>query len=254
MKEILSAKKINKTFEISKTNTYTALKDVDITISKGEFVSVMGPSGSGKSTLLYNVSGMDRASSGKVEFMGKELTGMDDKELSKTRLKDMGFVFQQSHLLKDLNIIDNIILPGASAKKESKKVITDRANKLMKELGIDEIAKNKITEASGGQLQRVSICRALINQPEILFGDEPTGALNTKAAKDVMDILKDINSKGTTVMLVTHDPKVAAKCDKVMFMADGELVSEIELGKYGDEETIKDRETTLTKWLVDLGL
>ena len=254
MENILEAKKINKVYEISKGNTQQILRDVDISIGKGEFVSVMGPSGSGKSTLLYNISGMDKATSGSVQFCGSELTAMSDDTLSALRLQKMGFIFQQSNLLKNLNILDNIILSAYMSKNEPRQIAVRRAKKLMEQTGILMLADNDITQASGGQLQRVAICRALINDPDIVFGDEPTGALNSKATNEVMDILAEINRKGTAIMLVTHDAKVAAKTERVLFMADGVITGEKRMGKYEKESgDIKKRESQLSSWLLQMG-
>lgn len=143
-------------------------------------------------------------------------------------------------------------MPAYLAKVESRKIINKRALELMKKTGISQIATNNITEASGGELQRVSICRALINKPNIIFADEPTGALNLKATEEVMDILANINRMGTTILLVTHDVKVAAKTERVLFMVDGEIVSEIQMGKYRNDD-LKVREEQLLKWLTVLG-
>lgn len=253
MKNILAAKGINKVYEISKGNTQQVLRDVDISIGEGEFVSVMGPSGSGKSTLLYNISGMDKATSGSIWFCGSELTSMSEDKLSALRLQKMGFIFQQSNLLKNLNILDNIILSAYMAKSESREAIVKRAKKLMSQTGISALADNDIMQASGGQLQRVAICRALINNPDIVFGDEPTGALNSKATSEVMDILAELNRAGTTIMLVTHDAKVAAKTERVLFMTDGVIAGEKRLGKYQNDSDIKTRESQLSAWLSQMG-
>ncbi|MCK4258158.1 MAG: ABC transporter ATP-binding protein [Halanaerobiales bacterium] len=251
MKNILEAKELSKTYVISKENHKNVLKNVDLQIKEGEFVSVMGPSGSGKSTLLYNISGMDRMTSGSVIFNEEDLSVLCEEELSRLRLNNMGFIFQHIHLLKNLNILDNIILPSYLAKSNSRKSIKKRAIELMEKSGISELANNDVTQASGGQLQRVGICRALINNPDIIFGDEPTGALNSKAADEIMDILADINRTGTTILLVTHDIKVAAKAERVIFMLDGEIVDEQYLGK--SENNIKTREKNLSTWLTAMG-
>jgi len=254
MKNMLTAKGLNKNYFISKDNNHQVLKDINLQINAGEFVSVMGPSGSGKSTLLYNVSGMDKMTAGSVVFNGQEISTLPEKELSKLRLQKMGFIFQQSYLLKNLSILDNIILAAYLAKKSSRKAINKRAVELMEKTGIAELANNDITQASGGQLQRVAICRALINDPDIVFGDEPTGALNSKATSEVLDILADINHSGTTIMLVTHDAKVAARSERVIFMLDGNIVAEQHLGKYSSEsKDITSREEKLTSWLLAMG-
>lgn len=254
MKPILEVTHLTKEYEMGKDNKQTVLDNIDMTIAEGEFVSIMGPSGSGKSTLLYSVSGMDRVTSGKVRFCETDVTAMAEEELAKLRLHKMGFIFQQSSLLKNLNILDNIILSASLSRQESKQDIKNRALKLMEQTGISSLADNDITQASGGQLQRVSICRALINQPIILFGDEPTGALNSKATGEVMDILSGINGEGTTILLVTHDAKVAAKTERVLFMIDGKITGEKYLGKYlpekGDEKL---REQHLSHWLLEQG-
>ncbi|RJX38078.1 ABC transporter ATP-binding protein [Paenibacillus pinisoli] len=254
MEVLLESRALSKTFTSGNEQEYQVLKAIDLQIRKGEFVAVMGPSGSGKSTLLYNISGMDQASGGSVKFGGMELTGMSEQELSDLRLTRMGFIFQQIHLLKNLTLLDNIILTAYMAKKQSRKGLNDRAMSLMKQSGIEGLANHDITQASGGQLQRVAICRALINQPDMIFGDEPTGALNSKSAGEIMELLADINRSGTTILLVTHDVKVAAKTDRILFMMDGSLVDENRLGKYRKElDDLRAREEKLTGWLAGLG-
>lgn len=255
MKTKLEVRHLTKEYEMGEQNKQAVLHDISMSVSEGEFISVMGPSGSGKSTLLYSISGVDRATSGEVNFCGMNLAAMAAEELAKIRLQKMGFIFQQSNLLKNLNLLDNIILSAYLAKQESKQEIRQRGEILMEQTGISNLAKNDITQASGGQLQRAAICRALINQPEILFGDEPTGALNSKATAEVMDILLQFNQKGTTILLVTHDARVAAKTERVLFMIDGNIAGEKYLGKYQAEKSdLKLREQDLTQWLSELGL
>ena len=240
---------------MGKNNRHRVLHDVSIAVEKGEFISVMGPSGSGKSTLLYAISGMDRATQGSVRFCDMDFSALSEDELAEIRLHRMGFVFQQSNLLKNLNLFDNILLSACLSKRETKQEIKDRGKRLMEQTGILQLADHHITQASGGQLQRASICRALMNQPEILFGDEPTGALNSKAAEEIMNILLKINEKGTTILLVTHDVKVAAKTQRVLYMMDGVIAGEKHLGKYqGETGDLKSREQKLAGWLSSLGL
>lgn len=248
MKTILEAKEVTKSYGTNQENL--VLKRVNIEMKAGEFVSIMGPSGSGKSSLLYNISGMDKLSSGSVKFNGQELTALSEEELSNLRLYRMGFIFQQIHLLKNLTLFDNIILSAYLAKKYSRAEINKRAKELMEKTGIAQLAQHRITEASGGQLQRAAICRALINDPDILFGDEPTGALNSRAADEVMDILTDVNAMGTAILLVTHDAKVATRTERVLYMLDGKIVGEFQLGKYRRiESERKEREEALIEWL-----
>ncbi|MFN2340712.1 MAG: ABC transporter ATP-binding protein [Halanaerobium sp.] len=253
MNEILKTENLSKDYLINKRK-FKVLKNIDLSIQAGDFLSVMGPSGSGKSTLLYNVSGMDKMSSGEVIFQGEKLSKLSEKKLSDLRLKKMGFVFQQINLLNSLGIIDNIIFPAHMAGNKERNKIKERAIELMQKTGISELKENDITQASGGQLQRAAICRALINQPEIVFADEPTGALNSQSAREVMDVFHTINKEGTTVMTVTHDIRVASHSTRVLFMKDGQIVGEKILGELKDLETeLKERESELTKWLLDLG-
>lgn len=253
MSTLLESRDLNKTFVLGKQNKQRVLKDVDLQIERGEFVSVMGPSGSGKSTLLYNISGMDRMTSGSVVFDGQELSDLSEEALSDVRLTEMGFIFQHIHLLNNLSIFDNIILSAYLARDRSRTTVNRRATELMERVGIAELADHDITQASGGQLQRVGICRALINEPAILFGDEPTGALNSKAAGEIMELLADINRSGTTILLVTHNAKIASRTERVLFMLDGKIASERRLGKYTGNGDIRAREEGLSNWLLEMG-
>lgn len=209
-----------------------ALNGVNVEIKKGEFVAVMGPSGSGKSTLLFALSGMDEITSGSVKFGDTELSKLHENTLADIRRTKMGFVFQQPTMLKNLNILDNIILPAMHEEKKNTAKLTQKAKALMKKTGIAGLENRDTTEVSGGQLQRAGICRALMNAPEILFADEPTGALNSKSAEEIMELLVEINKEGTAILLVTHDAKVAARADRVLFTKDGNIVSELPLQKF----------------------
>ncbi|MEL7649146.1 MAG: ABC transporter ATP-binding protein [Sedimentibacter sp.] len=247
MKTILKAVGLSKEFD--KT---TILKRIDIEVKSGEFVAIMGQSGSGKSTLLYNISGMDRATGGEIIFDGEDISKFDDEKMSSLRLNRMGFIFQQSHLLRTLSIRDNIVLPGFKSGIKSRKDVNAYAEELMNRTGIDRIADYDIKKVSGGQLQRAAICRALINHPDIIFGDEPTGALNSAATKEIMDIINEINDEGTTIMLVTHDAKVAARAGRVVFLSDGNITDEIFLGRY-EEKNTQEREEKMTRFLLKQG-
>lgn len=219
------------------------LRNISFEIKKGDFAAIMGPSGSGKSTLLYSISGMDSISDGSVLFEGTNIYHMQEDELSLFRLNKMGFVFQNAQMLKNLSIFDNITLPGLVAKKESSDKIRKRALELMRRMEIEEIGSRDVREVSGGQLQRASICRAMINKPEILFLDEPTGALNSAATDQVLSILEDLNYDGMTIMTVTHDPRVAARAKKVLYIRDGQIAG---CKEFAEDEG---RERELDKWL-----
>ncbi len=236
MKTIIKAASINKSFS-DDGEKRAVIKNVSLSIEEGEFVSVMGPSGSGKSTLLFCISGMERIDSGSIQFGEIELNSADDKKLSELRRTDMGFVFQQPSLLKNLNLLDNILLTAMRTDRKNAVGHISRAKELMKRTGILELAERDITKVSGGQLQRAGICRALMNQPKIIFGDEPTGALNSVAAQEIMELFTEINAEGTAVLLVTHDAKIAARTDRVLYMKDGEIISERRFSKPGKADS-----------------
>lgn len=226
MTSLLKATLINKSFR-NERNQVDVLKEVSLTINEGEFVAIMGPSGCGKTTLLYVLSGMDSVNQGDISFAGKKLSKQSETSLADIRRKEMGFVFQQPTFLKNLAIIDNIILSTMRDRHKQVKRVTEEAMQLMKSTGIQSLAKRMPSQVSGGQLQRAGICRALINKPKLILADEPTGALNSKAAAEIMDIFKRINHRGTTILLVTHDAKVAAQSDRVLYMKDGKIVEEL---------------------------
>lgn len=249
---ILEVKDLCKTYIVNKRQN-NVLKNVNFKIGEGEMVAVMGPSGSGKSTLLYAVSGMDSLTAGEVNFCGRNIAGMGERELADLRLDEMGFIFQQMYMLKNLTILDNIILPATQSKKqrEPRRETARRGQDFMRRLGIIDIADNDINEVSGGQLQRACICRSMMNNPKMIFADEPTGALNRTSSDEVMEELVKLNSGGTTIMLVTHDVKVAAKCTRVMYIVDGNIKGEYDLSDCSTQ--IRERERALNNWLLELG-
>lgn len=253
--ESLRVSNLCKSYIVNKRQN-NVLRNINLEIKEKEMVAIMGPSGSGKTTLLYTVSGMDEATAGKVNFYGKEVTELSANEMSDLRLKEMGFVFQQMYMLKNLSIYDNIILSAYEANHKGKKErnqIQERAKVLMQKLGISDVSDNGVTEVSGGQLQRACICRSLINQPKIIFADEPTGALNKQTSIEVMEELTRINAEGTSIMLVTHDLRVASKCERILYIEDGSIRDEISLGKYNATSDVRERERKLNEWLIKLG-
>lgn len=243
MKELLRVRDLGKD---------SILKGIDFDVREGEMVAIMGPSGSGKSTLLYNVSGMDRPDTGEV-FLGEtEITGLSEDGKADLRLRRMGFVFQQMNMLDNLNLIDNIVLPAVHADRKHKKDHYERARLLMDGFHIAELADRKVNEISGGQLQRACICRSMMLEPEILFADEPTGALNQTAASEVIEAFLQINGEGTTILMVTHDSRVAAACERILYLLDGEIRGELELGKYA-QDNMRVREQKTIRWLEEMG-
>lgn len=253
MAVIIEAKDLCKTYVINKRQNHV-LRNVSFSIEEGEMVAVMGPSGSGKSTLLYTVSGMDRATAGTVLFEGKDLMSLNGNELAALRLNEMGFIFQQMYMMKNLTILDNIVLPAIQSKKsrETRQEKMKRGEALMHKLGISEVADNDINEVSGGQLQRACICRSLINRPKILFADEPTGALNRTSSNEVMEELVKMNREGTAIMMVTHDAKVAARCSRILYIVDGNIQGEY-VNSDRDTRPEREIERNLNNWLLELG-
>lgn len=252
MNKIIIGENIVKSF-CEGNEKHNVLDGVSVKINEGEFVSIMGPSGSGKSTLMFALSGMDNIDSGKVIFDGMDLSEARENVLSDIRRTKMGFVFQQPTFLKNLNILDNIILTSMRGNRKNAGKINEEARILIKKVGIAELENRDITQVSGGQLQRAGICRALMSNPKIIFGDEPTGALNSKSAQEIMNIFNEINESGTAIMLVTHDAKVAAQTERIMFMNDGKIVSEMRLSKFSGTD-IDDRIKKVTEKMREIGI
>jgi bacitracin transport system ATP-binding protein len=226
---ILEAKQVHKSYG-NKSNKQEVLKGINISIEQGEFVSIMGASGSGKTTLLNVLSSIDYVSQGTIFVEGKEITRMRDKELALFRQKNLGFIFQDYNLLDTLTVKENILLPLSitkTPKKEADQRFTDVAN----ELGIAELQNKYPNEISGGQKQRTSAARAFIHEPGIIFADEPTGALDSKAASDLLKKLSHLNQKRkSTIVMVTHDPVAASYCSRVIFLRDGQIYTQLNRG------------------------
>ena len=249
---ILDVNCLCKTFIVNKYST-NVLQNINFSMDENEFVTVMGPSGSGKSTLLYCISGMDQITAGSVKIDGVDISQMKEKEINDFRLKKMGFVFQQMYMLKKLSIMDNILLPGFEAKLMSRSEVIKSGQDLMRRLNIIDIADHEITEVSGGQLQRACICRALINNQKIIFADEPTGSLNSKASEEVIKELLKANENGTAILTVTHSQKVAAVSERVVYLVDGTIKGELKLGKIKDYQELNSRERKINNWLDEMG-
>jgi len=218
--------------EISKlTKTYwngsvaiPAVRGVDLTIHEGEFVALMGPSGSGKSTLMNLLAFLDAPSSGQYRFAGKDITAFDDDYLAELRNAVLGFVFQQFHLLPRTTALDNVTLPLLYAGVR-KSVARAKAAELLEKVGLADRIYHKPNELSGGQQQRVSIARALVNDPMVLFGDEPTGNLDSKTSVEIMNIFTALHKEGKTIIMVTHEDDVAAYAEKIITLKDGVIIS-----------------------------
>ncbi|WP_127575173.1 ABC transporter ATP-binding protein [Paenibacillus barengoltzii] len=226
---ILEASKIHKSYG-NKFNRQEVLKGIDLNVAKGEFVSIMGASGSGKTTLLNVLSSIDKVSLGSIKIEGKEFTGLKEKELAEFRKSHLGFIFQEYNLLDTLTVKENVLLP-LSIKKVSRKEADLKFQEIATELGIYEIKDKYPNEISGGQKQRTSAARAFIHDPSIIFADEPTGALDSKSASDLLNKLSELNRKiAATIIMVTHDPLAASYTNRVVFIKDGQIYSQLNKG------------------------
>ena len=202
--------------------TVPALKDVSLHVEKGEYVAIMGPSGSGKSTLMNIIGCLDRATSGEYELAGEDVRGLSDKQLADIRLRKVGFVFQNFQLLPRMSALDNVALPLIYAGIR-KKVRRERAKEALIRVGLQERITFNPTQLSGGQKQRVAIARAMVNKPDILLADEPTGALDSKSSKQIMELFQKLNDEGMTVIMITHDSNIASYAKRIVTIFDGEL-------------------------------
>lgn len=224
MATVIQLKDIMKTYVMGDSIVH-ALNHVNVEISFGEFTSIMGPSGSGKSTMMNILGCLDRPTSGEYYLDGKEIAGYNDDELAHTRNAKIGFVFQNFNLLAKLTAQANVALPLIYAGVEEEERM-ERAKKALEAVGLGDRLEHKPMEMSGGQRQRVAIARALINDPAIIMADEPTGNLDTKSSYEIMDIFKEMNSSGKTVVMVTHEPDIAEQTKRILVMRDGRLVSD----------------------------
>jgi len=244
--KIMSIKNLTRSFKLE-SGVQQILKGISFDIQKGDFTVIMGASGSGKSTLLYAVSGMDKPTSGEIVFAGEDMTKLSSDELAVFRRKHCGFVFQQICLIDSLSVIDNVMAAGLLVSKNKKKLYA-KACELLKTVGVEEHTWAKFpSQISGGRAQRVGIVRALVNNPEILFADEPTGALNSQTGTEVLDLLTDFNNKGQSIIMVTHDVRSAIRANRVLYLKDGIILDECILGKFDGHN--EERTDKLTEFL-----
>ena len=218
---ILNLQNIYKDYQQEKL-VVPVLKDVSLTVEEGEYVAIMGPSGSGKTTLMNIIGCLDRPTSGTYELAGENVLKLKDRELSDLRLKSIGFVFQSFQLMPRGSAVENVALPLSYAgvrKKERR----DRATKALERVGLGDRVNFRPTQLSGGQKQRVAIARAMVNHPKILLADEPTGALDSKSGEQIMELFDSLNEEGVTIVMITHDPKIAAKAKRIIRIIDGEI-------------------------------
>lgn len=252
MKEVvLSSKSLYKSYSSDGEQNHV-LRGIELEIYKGDFTVIMGSSGSGKSTLLYNLSGMDTPTSGEVYFGDNRIDNLKEKELAKFRRRNVGFVFQQMHLVSNLSIYENITVPGYLLNEYKRKDVEASAELLLEKTGIKDLKHRLPSQVSGGQQQRAAVARALINKPEIIFADEPTGALNSKTGREILNILTELNRDNQSILMVTHDIKAAVRADRIIYLHDGQITGEITLEKYMmDSEN--NREKQVLSWLTSKG-
>ena len=248
---ILQTEKLCKTFSNGGVMQHV-IKNLDLEVEEGDFTVIMGSSGSGKSTLLYALSGMDKPSMGKVIFDGTEIQDKSNDELATFRRGNCGFVFQSIYLLENQTVLDNVLTGALIVQKNSPELVK-KAKELLEKTGIKETSWNKYpNQLSGGEAQRVGIVRAIINNPRILFADEPTGQLNSAAGNDVLDIFTEIHKSGQSIVMVTHDLKTAIRGNRVLYLRDGGIVGDYRMPRFGEDD-IKERKNKLTEFLEDMG-
>ena len=245
---LLSAKEIIKAYPGAQE---PVLNQISVEIYQGDFTSIMGPSGAGKSTLLYALSGMDALNSGKVLYQNQELGTLSEKKMAALRAKEFGFVFQQTHLVSNLTLFENVAVAGYLEKGRSEKEVNERAESLLAQMHVEKAKDRLPSQASGGEAQRAAIARAIINQPGLLFADEPTGALNRKNSEEVLALLTSLNQEGQSILMVTHDVKAAIRGTRILYLEDGKILDEMSLPPF-DAKTAKEREEKLSAWLTSL--
>ena len=247
---LLKTENLSKTFSNGGSQQHV-LKNIDLELYQGDFTVIMGASGAGKSTLLYALSGMDTPSLGKITFGDKVITDLSQDGLAVFRRDHCGFVFQQIYLIDGMSVMDNVLSAGLLVNKD-KKALVAKAKELFAAVDISEDTQKKFpTQISGGEAPRVGIVRALINNPDILFADEPTGALNSQTGLDVLDMLTKFNEQGQSVVMVTHDIRSARRGNRILYLKDGVILGECDLGKYTHGDTA--RHEKLSAFLKDMG-
>lgn len=250
MSAILEAKDLCKTFSNESVQQHV-LRNLNLTINEGDFTVIMGNSGSGKSTLLYSLSGIDRPTLGKIAYRGEEITGYSNDKLAVFRRKNCGFVFQQNYLNDTMSVLDNIVVCGLLVNRNKRQIVA-RATELVERMGLSsDILRKFPTQLSGGEQQRIAMIRAIINEPTVLYADEPTGALNSQSAEQVLDVLTELNQRGQSIIMVTHDRKTARRGNRILYLKDGVIIDELKLGAYKKND--RERHDKLSAFLTEMG-
>lgn len=245
MKEVvIEAKDLNKEYDTGQT-TVPVINGINLSLHKGDFTVIMGSSGSGKSTLLYLLSGLEVPTSGEIWLEDKPVHTLDEKMMTLIRREYIGFVFQDFNLVPNLTFLENILIPAYLVKNDRKQ-LRSRAEQLMTKMDIIDLKDRLPSQVSGGQQQRCSMARAIINNPRVVMADEPTGNLNSSSSEAVLDILTDLNNQGQSIVMVTHEPKSASRADRIIFLRDGQIEDELSFDKGVSTD---DKEVQLLKWL-----
>lgn len=247
---LLQGKDLCKTFSQG-DSPVTVLDHINVDILEGDFTVIMGASGAGKSTLLYALSGMDSITSGEVLYRGMAISGLSEKEMAKLRATEFGFVFQQTNLVSNLTLLENVAVAGYVGKVRTPAEVAQRSDALLERMGIDGAKHRLPAQASGGEAQRAALARAVINDPGLIFADEPTGALNRAGSDEVLDLLTDLNAKGQSILMVTHDVRSALRGNRVLYLEDGRVLDELALPPYAPAD-VREREEKLNVWLSGL--
>lgn len=248
---LLSARDLCKNFNENNNEKEWILNHIELDIFKGDFTIIMGSSGAGKSTLLYALSGMDPISYGNVFYKDQKINTMSEKKLAVLRAREFGFVFQQTQLVSNLTLLENVEVAGYLNRDRDTKTVRERAAHLLEQMHVKSAVNRLPAEVSGGEAQRAALARAVINEPELIFADEPTGALNKKNTEEVLDLLTNLNAAGQSILMVTHDVRAALRGNRLLYLEDGVIIGEQNFPPYSESDP-KERETRIQTWLASL--
>lgn len=251
---IIEASRLAKSYAADGVQTHV-LSSVDLKLYEGDYTAIMGPSGSGKSTLLYCLSGMDEPTGGDVRYRGESIVALRERDMADVRSQHFGFVFQQSHLVSNLTLFENIVVPGYLKKGRTPAASRAIADGLLERMGLAAARNHLPSQSSGGEQQRCAVARSVVNDPDILFADEPTGALNRANTLEVLSLLGELNAQGQSICMVTHDAQCAARANRILYLEDGGIRGEMELPRCAGAEhpdVIKEREVQVNAWLASL--
>ncbi len=249
-KTVLEGSGLCKTYINGQVSTHV-IRNMDVEIKEGDFTVIMGASGAGKSTLLYMLSGIDAVTAGEIKLNEKRIDNLQEKDMAKIRRNEIGFVFQEPNLLDDFTVFENVAMSGYLASKD-RAAVDEKCSMLLEEVEMLDQADKYPSQLSGGQKQRVAIVRSLINNPEIIFADEPTGALNAAMSESVLDLLTKVHEKRQTILMVTHDIKAASRANRLLYIKDGKIDGELELSTF-ETGKIEDREKQVFDFIMSKG-